>query len=88
MELATKIREIFISLGYKWSFKDRNHSGPALDTPTLDEVVSFLDNAVDMLDDSAGSWMESGQILIKNDYGHDKDVYVRIGTINKENNND
>ena len=88
MELATSIRNAMIYLGHKWSFRDRNGTGPAVDTPTVHEVDSFIQTAVGHLGDRPGGWFESGRILIKNDYGT-RDVYVHVGTIEiEENNND
>lgn len=86
MELANNIRDLFVRMGYKWSVK--SPQGSTLDTPAVDDIESLIDNMSDRLDNNAGSWVESGRILIKNDYGY-RDVYVYMGTIEtKENNND
>lgn len=85
MELASNIRDLFVRMGYKWRVKSGGE--PVLDTPSLDDVESLIDNMSGRLDNNAGSWVESGRILIKNDYGY-RDVYVYMGTIDtKENNN-
>lgn len=86
MELSSNIRDLFVRMGYKWRIKRGDES--VLDTPSLDDVESLIENMSEQLDNNAGSWVESGRILIKNDYGY-RDVYVHMGTIDtKENNND
>lgn len=83
MELANSIRELFVRMGYKWRFNRGGES--VLDTPTVEDVDSMIKTAADRLDSSGGSWIESGRILIKSDSGF-KDVYVHMGTINNEEN--
>lgn len=84
MELAHRIRDMFVRLGYQWRYQRGGDS--VLDTPTVDDIDSYIEVASGQLDNNAGSWVESGRLLIKNDYGH-KDIYVHIGTINNEENN-
>lgn len=88
MELANSIRDLFVRKGWKWAYKRDGER--VLDTPTVDDVDSLINNMAGKLDSKAGSWVESGRLLIKNDYG-ERDVYVHMGTIdinNEENNND
>lgn len=80
--LAHNIRELFVKMGYKWAFiRDRER---VLDTPTVDDVESAVESMASRLDNNTGSWVESGRILIKNDVDV-RDVYVYMGTIDKEN---
>ena len=85
MTLASNIRDVFIKMGYKWSF--RRNGERVLDTPTVDDLDSFITSTTLVMDEHDATTLECGRLFFVSD-GDTKDVYVYMGTINEENNND
>lgn len=75
---------MFVRSGHRWRFTDKEGK-PFYATPSLEDIDKCLTTWEAYLEENDGGRIESGGIVMERYTDGAVDVFVYVGTINKEN---
>ena len=83
-ECSNEIHRVFVRTGHRWRFTGSDGE-PFYTTPSLEDIDKCLTTWEDHLEKNGGGRIESGGIVMEQYTDGAVDVFVYVGTINKEN---